>query len=321
VQATSNLDNVKEGLKKAIDDERTAEANTHKAKTDLQFYTVEVGRYKLLSQQGAVSMEDLDTHTQAYNAGVANLDAMTHAEASARATIKSQTAAVRVADAALQTAKANYEQIAATRSFKKVTALFDGIVTQRNVDAGALVTSGSNSTNTVLFEIARTDVLRILVYVPEQYVPDIHLNEEALLNVEEYPDKDFVGIVSHIAGGIDPTSKTLQVEIHVPNSDTKLLPGMYVQVRFRSPSLARMATVPATTAQIRADGTFMYTVDEKNIIHVHKVEIGRDLGGQFEIVHGIAPGDKVVVSPSDELRDGELVNAVMAPTAPKSDGK
>ena len=157
--------------------------------------------------------------------------------------------------------------------------------------------------------------------MPEQYVSDIHQGEQAVLNVQEYPGKDFFGEVSHIAGGIDPTSKTLQVEIHVPNADKKLLPGMYVQVHFRSPSQVRMARVPATTAQIRANGCFMYTVDDKNLVHVHKVEIGRDLGGQFEITRGINVGDRVIVSPSDELTEGQLVSTIAAPLPGRAEGK
>ena len=122
-QATANLDNVQQALRKAMADEKTAAANVHKAKTDLQYYTAEVGRYKLLSQQGAVSIEDFDTRTQAYNAGVANLDAMTESQRSAQASVRSAQAAVHVAEAALNTAQAQYQQISATRSFKKVTAL------------------------------------------------------------------------------------------------------------------------------------------------------------------------------------------------------
>jgi RND family efflux transporter MFP subunit len=320
-QARANLDNAQQALDKAKADEVTAAANVQKAKTDLQYYTAELGRYKELSQEGAVSYEDRDTKLQAYNGGVATLDALTWALKSAQATVKSATAAVHVAQAAMNAAQAQHDQYEATRSFKKVRAGFDGVVTQRNVDAGALITSGSNSSNTLMFEIAKTDVLRVFVYVPEQYVEFIRQGEQAILNFQEYQDHDFVGLVANVSGGVDPTSKTLQVEIHVKNSDHKLLPGMYAQVRFQCPAQIRLPVVPATTVQTRADGEFMYTVDSAKHLHMHKIEIGRDLGGFFEIARGITPGDIVVINPSDQLREGMLVNTIVAPVEMNKNGK
>jgi RND family efflux transporter MFP subunit len=179
---------------------------------------------------------------------------------------------------------------------------------------------GSSNSNSVLFEVAKTDILRVYVYVPEQYVPYIHENEEALLSFQAYPNKQFTGIVSNVAGGLDPTSKTLQVEIHVQNSDHQLLPGMYAQVQFQMPTLVRVPVVPATTLQVRPDGGFMYVVDDQNRVHMKKAVVGRDLGAHFEINSGIAVGDKVIVNPSDEMRDGIFVRPVLAPMTKTSKG-
>jgi RND family efflux transporter MFP subunit len=157
--------------------------------------------------------------------------------------------------------------------------------------------------------------VRVFAYVPEQYIPYITKAEKVFLRFQEYPGRDFVGTVSNISGGVDPTTKTLQVEIHVPNADQKLLPGMYVQARFQAPSHIKLPIVPSTTLQTRPDGSFMYTVDGHHIVHVHKVDIGRDLGGQLEIAGGIKIGDKVILSPSDQIQDGILVMPVVAPLA------
>jgi RND family efflux transporter MFP subunit len=221
----------------------------------------------------------------------------------------------------MNASRSQLHQYQATQSFKKVVALFDGVVTKRNVDAGALITSGSNSSNSVLFEIAKTDTLRVFVYVPEQYVPYIHTGETAQLRFQEYPNRDFAATVSNVSGGVDSTSRTLQVEIHIPNPTHQLLPGMYTQVRFQAPAKVRLPVVPATTMQTRADGCFMYTVDGKNVVHMHKVEIGRDLGGQFEVARGIASGDHVIVSPSDRLIEGMKVNPIQAMSSEKEQGK
>jgi RND family efflux transporter MFP subunit len=320
-QAKANLDNTREALDKSQADLRTAAANVRKSKTDLQFFARELTRYKELVQQGAVSMEDMDSRVQAYNGGIATVDATTAAERSAQASVNSARAAVHVAQAAMNAAAAQKKQYQATQSFKKVTALFDGVVTRRNVDAGALISSGSGQGNSLLFEIAKTDVLRVFVYVPEQYVPYIHEGQKAILQFQEYPNRDFIATVSNVSGGIDPASRTLQVEIHVPNPKNLLLPGMYAQVRFQCPAKIRPPIVPDTTLQTRADGNFMYTIDVQSKVHVHKVEIGRDLGGQFEIASGLAVGDKVIVSPSDMLHDGMLVTPVIQPFSIKGEEK
>jgi RND family efflux transporter MFP subunit len=313
IQAEAGLDNAQEALKRAIYAYDTAAANVRKGRTDLQFYTAEVGRYTQLATEGAVSMETRDAQIQAYHGGKAVLDSLHGAESGAQAAVKSAKAAVNQAQAALDVAKANLSQVEATRSFRNVTALFDGVVTKRNVDAGALITSGSNNSNAVLFEIAKTDILRVFVYVPEQYVPFIHEKQEAQLEFQEYPGKKFIGTVTNVSGGLDATSKTLQVEIHVPNDSHTLMPGMYAKVHFQAPSAVRLAIVPATVLQTRADGNYVYIVDGQNRVHMNKLEIGRDLGGQLEVFKGCKAGDTIIVNPPDDVRDGMLVTPVMLP--------
>ncbi len=319
-QATAQVENAKETQLKAQADMRTVAANVRKGQTDLQFYTTEVKRYTGLAKQGAVSLEDRDSHIQQYNGALATLESLTEAERSARATFNSAAAAVRAVQSALDTAKAQLKQVTATRSFKKVTAPFSGIVTKRNVDAGALITSGSNNSNAILFEVAKTDMLRVFVYVPEQYVPYVHAGEKAFLTFPEYPRQDFEGTVTNVSGGLDETSKTLQVEIHVPNQNHVLMPGMYAKVRFQASSKVRLPVVPASTLQTRADGSFVYIVDGNNIVHMHKLEVGRDLGGQFEVANGVNSGDRVIISPQDNIHDGMKVEPVLAPV-PKLESK
>jgi RND family efflux transporter MFP subunit len=320
-QAKAALDNAKEALTKSQADERTASSNVTKAKTDLDYAADEDRRYKELAKQGAVSLEDEDTRHQTYNDAMSTLDGAQSAQRSAHASVNSARAAVHVAQASLNAVQAQLQQFRATQSFKRVVALFDGVVTRRNVDAGALITSGSNSSNSILFEIAKTDVLRVIVYVPEQYVPYIKDGENAHLRFQEYANREFDGTIANVSGGVDPTSRTLQVEIHIPNSKHELLPGMYAQVSFQAPKKVRLPVVPATTLQTRADGGFMYTVDQNNIVHMHKVEIARDLGGQFEVMRGIGIGDLVIVSPSDRLQEGMTVTPVKTAASQDESGK
>jgi RND family efflux transporter MFP subunit len=320
-QAKANLDNTVEAVKKAEADAVSAAANVQKAKTDLEYYTAELQRYKELVKQGAVSVEDHDTRLQAYNSGVATYDSLIAAQNSAKASVSSAKAAVHVAQAAMAAAQYQHDQYNATRQFKTVKAPFDGIVVRSPIDAGSLITAGSSTTDTLIFEIAQADVIRTYVYVPEQYIPYIHLNEEVRLNFQEYPGIDFIGKVTNVSGGVNLDSKSLQVEVHIPNYDHKLLPGMYAQAHFEAPSVVRLAVVPSTTVQTRADGLFVYTVDDQKRVHMHKLEIGRDLGGKVEALKGIAVGDKVIVNPSDDIQDGLLVNPVAAPIAPTNTDK
>ena len=233
-QAKANVVGARETLKRSAAALQSASANVRKGKTDLQFYTAEVSRYTELASEGAISLESRDSKTQDYNGGMATLDSLRNQERAARAQMESSRAAVDMNESALKVAQAQLSQVQATQSFKQVRALFDGVVTKRNVDAGALITSGSNDSNSVLFEIAKTDVLRLFVYVPEQYVPYIREGQTTLLNFQEYPKHDFTGTVTNISGGLDPATKTLQVEIHVPNADHQLMPGMYAKVRFQA---------------------------------------------------------------------------------------
>lgn len=309
-QATAAVESAREVLKRNQAAATSAAANVRKGETDLQFFSKEVKRYQELADQGAVSLEARDARAQEYNAGVASLDALRGVERGSAASINSAKAAVSVADSALNVAKAQLKQIVATRSFKNVTALFDGVVIKRNVDAGALVTSGSNNSNAVLFEIAKTDVLRVFVNVPEQYVSFIHVNQVAHLRFQEYPGRDFSGTVTNVAGGLDPASKTLQVEIHLNNANHALMPGMYAKVSFQSKSEIRLPIIPATTLQTKPDGSFIFVVDEQNRAHLRRMEIGRDLGGQFEVSSGVTAGERVIVHPPDDLVDGMLVRAV-----------
>jgi RND family efflux transporter MFP subunit len=320
-QAAANLDNTKQTLEKSEADVRTASANVAKAKSDLEYFKTELGRYTGLATQGAASIEERDTRKQAYDGGVANLEALESTERSTLASVNSAKAAVHVAQAALNSAKYQYEQVQATRSFRKVTAPFAGIITKRSVDTGSLITSGSNTGTTLMFEVANTNQLRVWINVPEQYVSYMHVGQEAKLNFQAYPGRDFIGTVSNVSGGLDTASKTLQVEINVPNPLHTLLPGEYASVRFQTPAQIRLASVPATTVQTRADGTFAYTVDDQNRLHMHKLQIGRDLGGQIEAVKGIAAGDRVVVSPADDLQDGTVVTPVLAPVASNVESK
>lgn len=315
-QAKANLLNADETLKKAKIDELTAQANVQKAKTDMEYARLEYVRYDQLARTGAVSNENRDQMLTNYKGALATLESMMEAERSAAAQVKVATTGVQVAQAALQVAQSTRDQYAATQAFKEVKASFDGVVTQRNVDPGALITSGSTSTNTVLFSVAKTDILRIYAYIPEQYISEVHVGQTAALTFQSFPNERFTGTVTYVAGGLNPTSRTLQVEIHVPNAGGRLMPGMYAEVHFEALSKTRLPIVPGSAVQFIADGCFVYTIDNQNHVRMRKVTVARDLGGQVEIQNGISIGEKVVVTTTDDVVDGALVTPVLLAAEP-----
>jgi RND family efflux transporter MFP subunit len=314
-QNRANLDNAQQAFKKAQADQRTAAANVEKSKSDLAYAKLEYARYQQLSSTGAVSIEDSDTRLTNYKGALSTLSATEQTEKSAAFQVQVTAASIKAAQAALDAAQDTRDQYAATRGFQQVRAPFSGIITARNVDPGALITSGSSSTNTMLFSLAKTDVLRLFVQVPEQYIPEIHVGQQAGLSFQAYPNERFTGTVTYVAGGLDPASRTLQVEIHIPNDKHRLLPGMYAQVFFNAPSRLRLAIVPGDAVQFVAGGIFAYIVDDSKHVHMHKVQLARDMGDKVEILKGISVGDKVVVNPPDGLVDGCPVNAVELPPA------
>ncbi len=307
-QARANLRNAVEAENQAVAEAASRASLVAKARTDLQYATVQLERYKELARQGAVSMEERDTRQTNCDGARSTLESAISNEQAAKAAIKSARAAVQVAKAAMEAAQSQYGQYAATQSFKKVTSPFDGVVTARNVDPGALVTAGSNANNSIMFDMARTDQLKVYVYVPEQFISDVHVGDTAGLTFQTYPGEKFAGTVAYIAGGLASSSRTLQVELHIPNKNHRLMPGMYAQVHFRSPARTRLAVVPGSAVQTRADGTYVFVVDDDNRAHLRKADIRTDLGSEAEIDSGVAIGDKVVLSPSDDIIDGILVN-------------
>jgi len=175
----------------------------------------------------------------------------------------------------------------------------------RNVDTGALVNEG----NTLLFRIAQTKTVRTYVNVPQAYAGSVREGQTARLSVTELPGREFNGTVARTAKALDPASRTLLVEIHVPNSAGALLPGMYARVDLISGRKEAPLVVPSDAMIVRADGTSVATVQDSKV-RVRKVEVGRDYGDRIEVLSGLEEGDVVIQNPGDLARDGLTVEAV-----------
>jgi len=180
-------------------------------------------------------------------------------------------------------------------------------VTARNVDVGTLIANGSP----VLFRIAQIDVLRIFINVPQMDQPSIHQGVQAEITVQQLPGQRFKGIVSRTANSLDPASRTMLVEVQVPNPAGVLLPGMYARVtlinlRSQPPLLVRGDCV-VTGAQ----GTQIALLQSNEVVHFQNIAIGRDFGTEVEVISGVEGGERVIVNPTDEVREGVRVKPVL----------
>ena len=219
---------------------------------------------------------------------------------------------------AYEAAKANLQQLEKIQGFQQVIAPFTGKITARNIDIGTLVTAGTGNSGTPLFSMVQSDPLRVYVFVPQENAASMREGLKAKILVQERPGQDFEGTVTRAAGALDPTSRTMQVEVQVPNHDGKLYAGMYGQVKFLLPDDNAPIVVPSDAFVFRSQGPQVVTVTTGNRIHWQKISVGRDFGTQLEVLDGLAENTKVVINPSDDLVEGVQVQ-VKAPEKPKSD--
>jgi RND family efflux transporter MFP subunit len=205
---------------------------------------------------------------------------------------------------AYEAANANLQQLEKIQGFQQIVAPFAGKIAARNIDVGTLVTAGTGNSGTPLFSMVQSDPLRVYVFVPQTNAASMHEGLKAKILVQERPGQDFEGTVTRTAGALDPTSRTMQVEVQVPNHDGILYAGMYGQVEFLLSDDNAPIVVPADAFVFRAQGPQVVTVANDNRIHWQKISVGRDFGTQLEVLDGLKENTEVVMNPTDDLREG-----------------
>jgi len=203
-------------------------------------------------------------------------------------------------------AEANLARLDKIQSYRLVKAPFDGVITLRNIDVGALVNAG----NTMLFRIAQINTLRTYVNVPQSNANAVTVGQTATLTVSNLPGRRFTGTVARTASALDPASRTLLVEVHVPNPDRALLPGMYARVDLIGARSGARLSIPSEALIARGQGTEVAVVGADHIVHLQKIEVGRDYGDRLEVIAGLREGDMIVPNPSDVVREGLRVEPV-----------
>src|SRR5881275_942976 len=205
---------------------------------------------------------------------------------------------------AYEAAKANLQQFEKIQGFQQILAPFAGKIAARNIDVGTLVTAGTGNSGTPLFSLVQSDLLRVYVYAPQENAPSIHEGLAAKIVLQEFPGQEFDGSVTRTAGGLDPQSRTMQVEVQVPNHEGKLYAGMYGQVKFLLPDDNAPIVVPANAFLFRTDGPQVATVSKDNRVHWQNIRVGRDFGDRIEVLDGVKENTNVVMNPTDDLTEG-----------------
>ncbi|WP_207004809.1 efflux RND transporter periplasmic adaptor subunit [Trinickia mobilis] len=203
-------------------------------------------------------------------------------------------------------AEANVERLTQLVGFERVAAPYDGVVTARETDVGDLINAGSGS-GPELFRVADTSKLRIYVQVPQSYAALVKPGVTAALQFPEYPGRTFPANFTRSADAINPSARTLLVELETDNASGELFPGGYTDVHFEVPVAQRGVNIPANALLFRAEGVRVASVASSGLVALHTVTLGRDFGPTVEVTTGVAPGEKIILNPPASLADGERV--------------
>jgi len=261
-----------------------ATAGVTQASANMEFSKANLERFKQLVPAGVASQQDLD-------------------KTQAQAVVDS--ASVSVAKAAVAVQDANIRRLMQLKSFAHVTAPFAGTVTSRTVDRGALVSSGNG---TPLFKVAALDPVRVLVQVPQDVAAGVQTDLDAKVSTREFPGRVFAGKVAHSAGALDQNTRTMLIEVRVPNPKNELLSGMYAEVALTLPSSHKVYEIPATALLNDARGLRVAVVDAESRLRLVPIALERDVGATVQVSSGLTDSDRVVKLASADMVDGKLVS-------------
>ena len=225
--------------------------------------------------------------------------------------IDERTADLSNKKAAVKAGQANVERLEALAGYKKITAPFDGIVTARDTDVGALINAGGGS-GPAMFVISDTSKLRVYVNVPQNYVPAIKIGAKATIALPEYPNRTFQATVEASSQAVDVASGTTRMQLGLDNSSGELMPGGYASVKLGLQRDSAPLSIPASALIFNGSGLRVATVGADDKVQFKTVTIARDLGKEIELASGIAPDDRVITAPPDGLSNGDQVRVVGA---------
>jgi RND family efflux transporter MFP subunit len=272
-----------------------AEAAIQQGRANENLARLTAGRMSNLLGRGVISKQDNDNAQAQYAAQQANTEALVKAAAAMRSSVAA--------------AEANLARLDQLKTYQTVRAPFDGVITLRNVDTGALVNEGS----TLLFRVAQTGTLRTYINLPQADAESVKVGQRAIISIAELPGRKFDGAVTRTSNSLDPATRTLLTEVQVRNADGSLMPGMFAEVDLTVPRKYPPLLIPGDTLVVRSDGPQVAVVARDGAVHFTRIQLGRDYGDRLEVISGLQEGQQLAVNPSDDVREGVKVNAVAAP--------
>jgi membrane fusion protein (multidrug efflux system) len=224
--------------------------------------------------------------------------------------VDEKTGDLSVKEANVRVEKANVERLEVLARYKRVTSPFDGIITARNTDVGALIGAGSSAAP-ALFVVSDVSKLRLSINVPQNYVPAVPIASKVTITVPEYPGKTYSGLVEASARSVDAGSGTTRMQVVIENTSGELMPGAFANTRVELPQAMQTLSIPSSALIFGQSGLRVATVDDGNRVTLKPVKIARDLGQVIEIASGIEAADRVIESPPDGLKNGDAVRVIV----------
>jgi RND family efflux transporter MFP subunit len=275
-----------------------AQANLEQGKANRELARITAERTKMLTARGISPLQEGDQSQAQLSAQDANVRALEKAILAQRSN--------------LVAGKANLARLQELQGYRLVKAPFDGVITLRNVDVGALVSTGS----TLLYRLAQIGTLRTYINVPQSQVNSVRAGQAAALTVSHFPGRSFRGIVARTANALDPATRTMLVEVDVPNADGALFPGTYAEVDLSGAQVNAPLVVPAAALVFRTDGAQVAVVQADQTVHLQKITVGRDYGDRVEILQGLTEGATILAAPGDAAREGARIVPVTRDAQP-----
>lgn len=260
--------------------------------------------------------EQIAARTQLAKTTLARWEALSQSESAISAQdLDEKRSALRQGEADLKAAQANVKRLENLENYRNIVAPFTGIITRRSIEVGDYITVGSKE----LFALTQTDPLRSTIWVPQAYADNLATGTEITINLREQQGRNLNARIERIAGGIDPSTRSRQVDLILPNADATLLPGAYAEVVIPVTSSIETLVTPSATLIIRDQNQRIAVVESDNTISFRTIKLGRDLGRDVEVLEGISKDDLLVVNPPDQLVENEVVKTRdWRPTAPAS---
>jgi len=255
----------------------------------------------IAAQQQAASSEGLAKSTAERWRSLREKDAVTQQDLDERQSTYLQ------AQANLASAAANTLRLRNLQGFNKVVAPFDGVVTSRTIDVGDLVDAGNGGVGKALFKVAQIDPLRLYVFVPQMYVQQVKVGDAVTVTLPGHQGEEYRGTIARTARAIDTGTRTMQVEIRVPNPEDALIAGAYVQVNLPIKQDGEALLIPVNVLLFRPDGPRVATVDGAGRVRLTPVKLGTDFGNTVAVLDGLKADDRIVLNPADSLADGDIV--------------